>query len=271
MQSQISHPPPVVWTIAGSDSGAGAGIQADLKTFSGLGVYGCTVITAITAQNTCGIERVEAVSVEMVRAQLRALAADLPPRLIKTGMLGSAAVVEAVAATLDALRVPVVCDPVVRSTSGAGLVDEAGLHMIREHVAPHICVLTPNVPEAALLAKQSIRNHAEMESAAHALCGAWGRSILIKGGHLEGDPVRDYWTDGTRARWFESSRLHTRHTHGTGCTLASALTAALAQGHDMESAIELARAYVRQGLETAPGIGRGHGPLQHGGWPLSLR
>lgn len=264
---ETRNKPPVVWTIAGTDPGSGAGIQADLKTFHGLGVYGCSVITAVLAQNTQGVRRVDYTDPEMVRAQLAVLEEDFPPAAVKTGMLGNAAAMREVASVLRRLAVPVVCDPVLRSTSGTDLVAPEALAVFRREILPQVDVLTPNRPEAEALTGRPVVSPEDVVAAADALLAQGCRSVLIKGGHAGGGLVQDYWTNGLIAGWLTTGRIDTTHTHGTGCTLASALAAARARGEDELDAVVVARAYVHQALRLAPGLGGGNGPVHHGGWP----
>lgn len=262
---------PIVWTIAGSDSGGGAGIQADLKTFQGLGVHGCSVITSLTAQNTQKVSRVEHVSPGMIAAQLYALQSDLPPAAIKIGMLGSLASVQAVADFLDAAKARVVCDPVMVATRGGALLDDAAHNTFRDEILPRVELLTPNVPEAERLLSRTIRDAAEAEQAAQDLLKRGPKAILLKGGHMEGPLCQDYWTDGIRSAWLSSERLDTTQTHGGGCTLSAAIAAGLALGLDELSAIVVAKAYTNQGLRTSHRLGEGRNPLAHGGWPADPR
>ncbi|HEY5653670.1 MAG TPA: bifunctional hydroxymethylpyrimidine kinase/phosphomethylpyrimidine kinase [Pontiella sp.] len=249
---------PVVWTIAGSDSGGGAGIQADLKVINALGAHGCSVITTLTAQNTQGVEMTEPVSDAMLRAQLHALGSDLQPSAIKTGMLGSASSCTIISEVLPAYHVPVVCDPVLKSTSGTNLLDPDAIEILTKSILPYVDVLTPNLPEAKAL----IGEFKTLEEAAEKLLAFGIQSVLIKGGHAEGDECRDYWTDGNTSLWLSSPRINTRHTHGTGCILSSAIAAALAMGHSTLSAITLAKTYLNQSLKSPTNLGDGHGPMK---------
>jgi hydroxymethylpyrimidine kinase/phosphomethylpyrimidine kinase/thiamine-phosphate diphosphorylase len=264
---------PIVWTIAGSDSGGGAGIQADLKTMNALGVYGCSVVTALTAQNTKGVNLVEPCSSAMLQAQLQALSEDLPPVAIKLGMLGDAEGIGIIGAMLtkhNALakhNAFIVCDPVMVSTSGHDLRQSNTLEAFTEHLLPKINLLTPNLPEAEILTGQTIRSTQDMETAAQALLKQGAQSVLIKGGHFQSEWSQDFWTDGRRKFWLTSPRHKTRHTHGTGCTLSAAITACIGLGFPETDALVIAKAYVNQGLRLAPAIGEGSGPLTHSGWP----
>ena len=253
-----NHSVPVAWTIAGSDSGGGAGIQADLKVMNAFGVYGCSVITALTAQNTLGVQSAEPVSPEMVHGQLEALRTDLPPAAIKTGMLGSAETCRILAEFLETAPFPVVCDPVLKSTSGANLLDPEALDILMRGLFPHVAVLTPNLPEARRISGE---NGIGMEDAAERMLAMGVRSVLIKGGHAEGNECRDYWTDGTQTRWLSSPRIETRATHGTGCILSAAIASAIALGQAIPDAVVSAKAFLNQCLRSPANIGRGHGPM----------
>lgn len=272
-------PPPIVWTIAGTDPGGGAGIQADLKTFAGLGVYGCSVITAVVAQNTQGVRYVRTLDAEIVREQIQTLAEDLPPVAIKIGMLGTAEIVSAVAEAVRNLNVPVICDPVLRSSSGSLLLPDEAIDVFTSELAPLCTLCTPNWPETEHLCSCKISGTEDVEAAACIWHQTISASVLIKGGHASGDWLCDYWSttqdlaNGRLQRqmigmWIKSRRIKTRHTHGTGCTMSSAIAAALARGLNMHDALLAARAYVNQGLRTPPGVGTGNGPLGHGDWPL---
>jgi hydroxymethylpyrimidine/phosphomethylpyrimidine kinase len=255
----------IALTIAGSDSGGGAGIQADLKTFHQLGVYGTSVITAITAQNTVGVTRWEAVSAEMVRAQFDAVASDLRPRAFKTGMLADSGIVRAVA---DGARehelAGYVLDPVMVATSGDVLIESDAVAAIREHLLPLCAVVTPNAHEAALLAGVPVETETDLMKAAELLVRELGAgAALVKGGHIDtGDETVDVLYDGSAVA-FRNRRFATTSTHGTGCTLSAAITAELAKGGDLRSACSRAVEFVHRAIEAAPGIGAGHGPLNH--------
>jgi hydroxymethylpyrimidine kinase/phosphomethylpyrimidine kinase/thiamine-phosphate diphosphorylase len=267
----------IVWTIAGSDSSGGAGIQADLKTFNGLGVYGASVITAITAQNTLGVERIEPVHLETIKSQLDSLKEDMPPQAVKLGMLYSSKCVEVVASALDGIRADVVCDPVMVATSGDQLYEPTFLETLKDRLLPLVDLLTPNLQEAHLLLNKStesflgLRDEQErddyVEDLAPKLLALGPKSVLIKRGDDLGEYSQDYWTDGKNRAWLSSLRQITRNTHGTGCTLASAVAACFALGYSELDALAIAKAYVNQGLRMAPGLGKGRGPLAHLGWP----
>lgn len=250
-------------TIAGSDSSGGAGIQADLKTFAAHGVFGMTAITAITAQNTQTVSRVLALPADMVVAQINAVLADIPPDATKIGMLATAAIAEAVAAALSRYQLPnVVLDTVMVAKGGAALLDDAAVAILRERLLPLATIVTPNVPEAEALTGLSIRTVSDLERAAVRLIELGARAALVKGGHLDG-PAVDVLHDGKASTHLSAPRLETRHTHGTGCTLSSAIVARLALGDDLASACRAAKTYVTEAIGRAPGLGQGHGPLGH--------
>jgi hydroxymethylpyrimidine kinase/phosphomethylpyrimidine kinase len=255
---------PIVLSIAGSDSGGGAGIQADLKTFHAFGAFGTTVITAITAQNTLGVSHVHAVPLESVRAQIAALAADLPPRAFKTGMLATADLVALVADAIDQHELPnFVLDPVMISTSGHRLLEGEAERTVREALLPQATVVTPNLGEAAILAGHPVEDLDGMRRAARILVDAGASAALVKGGHLSGDELVDVLWDGSRWEEWRRPRLHSRNTHGTGCTLSAAIAAGLAHGRPLRDAVDVALDYVHRAIESAPGLGAGHGPLDH--------
>ena len=255
----------IALTIAGSDSGGGAGIQADLKTFQRFGVFGTSAITAITAQNTKGVSQWEAVSADLVRAQIDSVAEDLPPAAFKTGMLANAAVASSVAGAIrdNSLR-NYVLDPVMVATSGDVLFEPDAIEMIRRELIPEAFLVTPNLHEAAILVGETIEDEDAMARAAETIVNEMGaKSVLIKGGHLaSADRVVDILYDGN-VRAFRSQRLDARNTHGTGCTLSAAITAQLAKGESLHAAVRRAIDYVHNAIATAPGLGSGHGPLNH--------
>src|SRR6267142_1164384 len=251
----------IALTIAGSDSGGGAGIQADLKTFHQFGVFGTSVITAVTAQNTIGVRAWEPVPVELVTRQLDALADDLPPVAVKSGMLGSAPLVEAVADGIVRRRLPnYVLDPVMVATSGDRLLDRDAERLIVRRLVPLATLVTPNLDEAAVLLDWSVRTPDDMERAGRALVQLGARAALVKGGHLAGAEVVDVLVAGGAARRFIRPRLETTSTHGTGCTLSAAIAAGLALGRPLERAVEDALDFVHRAIAAAPGLGQGHGP-----------
>lgn len=260
-------PPPVVWTIAGTDPGGGAGIQGDLTTLLDLGAHGASVITAVIAQNTQGVQRVDFVTPDLVTAQLQALADDLPPAAIKIGMLGTGAAARAVAAALEKTPAFTVYDPVGRASGGQSLSDPSLWEVVRGELLPRISLLTPNLPETEGLLGRPVRSEADVEEAARELVERGARAVLLKGGHRAGAWCQDYWTDGRTGWWLTSPRQASAHTHGTGCTLSSAIAGLRAQGMTELDAVVLAKAYVNQGIRLGGGIGKGRGPLRRGGWP----
>jgi hydroxymethylpyrimidine/phosphomethylpyrimidine kinase len=256
---------PTALTIAGSDSGGGAGIQADLKTFAAFGVYGTSAITALTAQNTVGVSAVHAVPSEFVTAQLEAVAADIEIHATKLGMLANAAIVEAVAAAIADLELPlVVVDPVMVAKSGDRLVDDDAVAALRVELLPQAMVVTPNIPEAEALAGMRITSRADARAAARAIHALGPKAVVIKGGHADDGPdVIDLLFDGDQFSEFKTPRIASRHTHGTGCTFASAIAAGLCHGLSLAVATERAQAYVAGAIRHGLAIGRGHGPLDH--------
>jgi hydroxymethylpyrimidine/phosphomethylpyrimidine kinase len=251
-------------TIAGSDSGGGAGIQADLKTFAAHGVFGTSAITAVTAQNTLGVTMIEVLSPDMVRAQITAVATDLFPAATKIGMLASAAIVSAVAASLDEHGLPhVVLDTVMIAKSRARLLDASAVEALRLELLPRAEIVTPNIPEAEALTGLSISSVADLRRAARMLVDQLGaHAAVVKGGHLEGPPI-DVFVEGADLHELPADRIDTPHTHGTGCTFAAAIAARLALGDDLLTAVRAAKRYVTRAIAHAPGLGAGHGPLQH--------
>lgn len=255
-------PPPIALTIAGSDSGGGAGIQADLKTFHAFGVFGTTVVTAITAQNTKGVFAVHPIPLDVVRAQMEALADDLPPAALKTGMLATAALVETIVGALGGYGgAPVVVDPVMVSSTGARLLDEDAAAALVEHLLPRAALVTPNIPEARILTGLPIEDVDGQIEAARLLVERGAGGALVKGGHASGQQLVDVLWDGERLRRWSRPRLHTRNTHGTGCTLSAAVAAGLAWGQPLPEAVDRALDFVGRAIAGAPGLGGGHGPL----------
>lgn len=254
-------------TIAGSDSGGGAGIQADLKTFAAFGVYGTSAITAITAQNTRGVTSAQAMDPALVVAQIEAVASDFVLAATKIGMLANTAIIEAVADGITRLSLPaVVLDPVMIAKGGDHLLEASAVAALRHTLIPLATVLTPNVPEAEVLTGIAIASVADQREAAARLIGLGARIVVVKGGHLSGRaPWRstDVWHDGSRFIELDAERIDTPHTHGTGCTFSSAIAACLALGADPEDAARRAKAYVTDAIRHAPGLGHGHGPLHH--------
>jgi hydroxymethylpyrimidine/phosphomethylpyrimidine kinase len=262
----MTHPPrAIALTIAGSDSGGGAGIQADLKTFARFGVYGTSVLTAVTAQNTLGVRGWERVSPTLVRAQIDAVAEDLRPAASKSGMLGDAQVVEAVADGVRAHRLsPYVLDPVMAATSGGPLLEPDAVAAIVALLFPLATLVTPNLDEVAILTGERVTDADGMERAARLLVERLGAgAALVKGGHLPSDELVDVLYDGERAHRFVHRRVATTSTHGTGCSLSAAIAASLALGERLEVAVERSLAYVARAIASAPGLGSGHGPVDH--------
>jgi hydroxymethylpyrimidine/phosphomethylpyrimidine kinase len=259
----------VALTIAGSDSGGGAGIQADLKTFEALGVWGTTAIVAVTAQNTLGVQAFETLPAELVDAQVRSVASDIGIDAAKTGMLATAALVVAVADVLEAVgRPPLVVDPVFVSKHGDTLLADDAVGALRERLVPLATVVTPNIPEAEALTGIAIRDRDGMVAAAEALSGA--ATVMVKGGHLEGDESPDLvWSGGT-ATWLEADRIPGRHTHGTGCTLSAAITAELAKGMDPADACVAGKRFVERAIAAGVALGGGVGPVNPGWERLTL-
>jgi hydroxymethylpyrimidine/phosphomethylpyrimidine kinase len=254
-----------VLIVAGSDSGGGAGIQADIKAVTAMGGFAATAITALTAQNTLGVHGVVPVDPAFIARQIEVVLTDIGADALKTGMLHSAEVIATVADSLGrhAPGVPLVVDPVMVAKGGHRLLLNEAETALRDRLLPIAALLTPNLPEAEVLAGFPVRAEADMARAAERLLSYGARAVLMKGGHLEGDKVVDLlFADGKVERW-EDSRIDSRSTHGTGCTLASAIAAGLAQKMTLRDAVDRARRYVRRAIETAPGFGRGHGPLNH--------
>jgi hydroxymethylpyrimidine/phosphomethylpyrimidine kinase len=260
-----------VLIIAGSDSGGGAGIQADIKTVTALGGYAATAVTAITVQNTLGVSDIHPLPPSLVVAQARAVLEDIGADALKIGMLGDAAMVEAVARILDGARgLPVVADPVMVAKGGAILLEEGAVRALRALIVPRAALLTPNAPEAAALTGLPVETHDDLRRAGEALLALGASAVLMKGGHVAGETVVDVLITAAGETTFEGARIHTRHTHGTGCTLSSACATGLAQGLPLEQAVARAWAYTAEAIRRAPGFGAGHGPLDHG-WPLRPR
>ena len=254
---------PRVLVIAGSDSGGGAGIQADIKTAMALGAYASTAITALTVQDTRGVHAIHPIPPAFIAQQIAVALADPGADAIKTGMLGDAAVIEAVAMALAGVGLPLVIDPVMVAKGGAVLLETAALSALKRDLLPLATLLTPNLPEAELLTGLPIPDLAAMHHAAELLLTLGVPAVLLKGGHAAGDTVTDLLATETGIVAFTRPRLDTRHTHGTGCTLATAIACGLAAGMALPDAVERARNYVQAAIAAAPGIGAGHGPLGH--------
>ena len=260
-----------VLSIAGSDSSGGAGIQADIKAVTALGGYASTAITAITVQNTKGVSAVHPVPTDIVAGQIEAVLTDVGADAIKTGMLATAEVIETVIKALDEHGdpiIPLVVDPVMVATSGDRLIDEAAIEAVRDRLLPRATLITPNVPEAEALTGGKIEDMESQQAAAEMLLEMGARAALVKGGHMEGDIIIDVLATRNGVRLFTRPRIRTRQTHGTGCTLASAIAALLAQGLPMDRAVEEAGDYLHEAIQRAPGFGEGYGPVNHG-WPLA--
>ncbi|MEM7390896.1 MAG: bifunctional hydroxymethylpyrimidine kinase/phosphomethylpyrimidine kinase [Verrucomicrobiota bacterium] len=263
-------PRPIAWTIAGSDSGGGAGIQADLKTMNTLGVHGCSLVTSLTAQNSQGIANIEHTSPDFIQEQFDALLTDMPPTAIKIGMLGSPEMVEQVAERLFNIEVFKILDPILFSSSGTRLLDEKAIQAFMSLMLPSASLLTPNIPEAQSLLGLEIETAADVEKAGEQLL-MWGaQSVLIKGGHLDNPSFsQDYWTNGIEKAWLTSPRIDTENTHGTGCVLSSAIASATALGYHLLDALVIAKTYLNQALRHGYAPGQGKGVLAHPGWPES--
>ncbi len=259
-----------VLIIAGSDSGGGAGIQADIKAVTMLGGHAATAITAITVQNTLGVHGVHSLPLDLIEAQARAVLDDIGTDAIKTGMLGSVAVVERVAAILDTSDAPAIIDPVMVAKGGAALLDDNAVSAVKSLMIPRAALLTPNAPEAEALTGLTVADLDGQRRAGAFLIGLGARAVLVKGGHVPGKTVIDVLVTEAGETLLEGERVETRNTHGTGCTLASACAAGLAKGLSLEAAVAEAWAYVAEAIRRAPGLGGGHGPLDHG-WPIRER
>lgn len=256
---------PRVLTIAGSDSGGGAGIQADLKTCTALGVFGMSAITSITAQNTCGVAAVHDIPVEIVVKQIDMVIEDIGVDAAKTGMLSSAAIVEAVAERIAAHRIEkLVVDPVMVAKSGDALLHQSACESLKTRLVPLAHVITPNIPELEALTGVTASDRRGIEEAAHCLLRLGCRHVLVKGGHLEGPDATDYlFGEGQQVRTFSAPRIDTKNTHGTGCTFSAAIAAYLAKGYDIGDAVERAKHYLTQAIRNSLPLGHGHGPLNH--------
>ncbi len=255
-----------VLIVAGSDSGGGAGIQADIKTVTALGGYAATAVTALTAQNTRGVFGVVGVAPEFIQQQMRVVLDDIGADALKTGMLHDSPVIEAVAEVLsgEARGIPLVADPVMVAQSGDRLLETRAVGALKTHLVPRARVLTPNAPEAEALTGRPVADLDGMRAAAEALLALGADAVLVKGGHLAGAVVEDLLADADGMEVFRNPRIDTPHTHGTGCTLASAIATGLAQGLALRAAVVRARAYLQEALRRAPGLGTGHGPVGHG-------
>ena len=256
--------PPVALSIAGSDSGGGAGIQADLKTFAALGVYGTSAITAVTAQNTVAVTGVEAVTPELLSRQIDAVVEDIGVDAVKTGMLKSAELIHVVGEKLAAHGLDkVVVDPVMVAKSGDRLLDEEAVRVLADELIPRALVVTPNLPEAEALVGFPVADESSVRAAARQIVEMGAKAVVIKGGHGSGEAAVDWLYDGRRYRSFGAPRLDVRHTHGTGCTFSAAIAAGLARGLSLERTVEMAKRYLTAALGRGVAIGKGHGPVDH--------
>jgi hydroxymethylpyrimidine/phosphomethylpyrimidine kinase len=254
---------PAVLTIAGSDSGAGAGIQADLKTFAALGVYGASAITAVTAQNTLGVQSFVALEPDMVVAQIRSVLDDIRPRAAKTGMLANAAIVRAIAGLLASVPdLPLVIDPVTHAKGGDALISDDAIAVLRDELLPRCAVVTPNLPEAASLVGRPVESDDEMLDAARTLLEAGAGAVVVKGGHRSGG-ADDLYMDRDRNEWLRGERIATRCNHGTGCTVSAAIAAGLARGLETFDAVREAKVYLTAAMRAGYEIGGGHSPVNH--------
>ncbi|MAP48540.1 MAG: bifunctional hydroxymethylpyrimidine kinase/phosphomethylpyrimidine kinase [Oceanicaulis sp.] len=270
-EGEFENPKGRVLIVAGSDSSGGAGVQADIKTVTALGGYASTAITAVTVQNTKGVSGVHPIPDDVIAAQINAVLSDIGTDAIKTGMLGSVSTIEAVVKALDdegTVGLPLIVDPVMVASSGDSLVSEDTAEAIRTILLPRASLITPNAPEAAVLAGGTIENMDDQRAAADELLEMGAKAVLVKGGHLEGSQIIDLLATRNGVRLFTRPRIHTRHTHGTGCTLASAIAALMAQGQGLDRAVEMAGDYLYEAIRRAPKFGEGHGPVQHG-WTVN--
>ena len=250
-------------TIAGSDSGGGAGIQADLKTFAALGVYGTSALTAVTAQNTLGVTAIHVLTPKMVAAQIDAVIADIGAHALKTGMLANATIIETVAGRIQHHRLSnLVVDPVMIAKSGDPLLRKSAITALRSSLIPLAAVVTPNIPEAEALTGIQLEGASEIEEAARRIVAMGAKTVVIKGGHRKG-PAIDLFYDGKNFRELGAPRIRTRHTHGTGCTFSAAIAANLARGEKIERAVVLAKKYITSAIASAFSVGSGHGPVHH--------
>ncbi len=259
---------PVALTIAGSDPSGGAGLQADLKTFHQHGVYGTSVVTLLTVQNTQTVSAVVSLDSDFVLAQLDAILDDIPPNATKTGALGNSAIIEAIAERAKSFSFPLIVDPVMVSKHGSNLIDDDAVDAFTHKLLPNAFLVTPNLPEAAKLAAMEITDVRSMEKAAAAIARFGVKNVLVKGGHLDGDAVDVLWTKG-QTHTIPAQRIDTRHTHGTGCVLSAAITARLAKGEDLVVAVIAAKKFITAAIRTNPGLGNGFGPVNlHSGADL---
>ncbi|MCH2522298.1 MAG: bifunctional hydroxymethylpyrimidine kinase/phosphomethylpyrimidine kinase [Dehalococcoidia bacterium] len=255
---------PVSMTIAGSDSGGGAGIQADLKTFSALGTFGCSVITAVTAQNTTGVYGIHEIPIDIIESQIDAVLDDLNPNVIKTGMLASIEVIQLISKKIKSSNTnKIVVDPVMIAKGGDKLIQDNAIGHLISELLPLSTVVTPNIPEAEVLSKMTINTTQDIESAAKIIHSMGPDFVVIKGGHSNDSKSNDTIYDGQKFTILEADRIPTANTHGTGCTYASAIAAGLAKNYTVDQSVEEAKNYVTQAIKNEPGLGKGHGPLNH--------
>ena len=252
----------VALTIAGSDPSGGAGVQADLKAFHQHGVYGCAVISLLTVQNTLGVQRLELMSPELVGEQIDAVVSDIVPHAVKSGALGSSAIIERVAQSVAMLRVPFVIDPVGFSKNGSRLTEPAARDALLGQLLPLATLITPNLDEAAWLTQRDVGDERTLRDAVHWLVDAGAKAVLLKGGHRADAPTDLLWVEGVLHE-LRAERIDTRHTHGAGCTLSAAITARLARAEPLLDAVTHAKQWISDAIATAPGLGSGHGPLNH--------
>lgn len=266
--AEIEKPKGRVLIVAGSDSGGGAGVQADIKTVTALGGYAATAITALTVQNTLGVAGVIATPPDAVRAQMQAVLSDIGADAVKTGMLGDKALIETLAEAFEdmAAGIPRVVDPVMAATSGSLLLPRNAVDAVRRLTIPGAALVTPNAPEAEILTGKAVDGINGQRRAAERLLEMGAEAALVKGGHVPGDTIVDVLATQAGERFFDGPRIDTTSTHGTGCTLASGIAAGIARGLSLQDAIALSRAYLTEAIRRAPGLGKGHGPVDHG-WP----
>jgi hydroxymethylpyrimidine/phosphomethylpyrimidine kinase len=263
-RNDATAPPCVALTIAGSDSGGGAGIQADLKTFHRFGVYGTSALTLVTAQNTTGVREMRLLPPALVRSQISAVAEDFEVRAVKTGALGSKACIEAVATAIGEHGIPnLVVDPVTISKHGDPLLPKTAVNALKHRLFPGASLVTPNLHEAAMLLGSPVESEAGMRDAARAVRDLGARAVLVKGGHLRGDQAIDLLYDGAEFLRLAAPRIETPHTHGTGCTYAAAIVALLARGESLAGAVRRAKDFISRAIASAPGIGHTYGPVNH--------
>lgn len=253
-----------VLIIAGSDSGGGAGVQADIKAVTAMGGYAATALTALTAQNTMGVHAVVGIEPAFIAQQIKVVLDDIGADCIKTGMLHNSTVIEIVIEQLTGRNIPLVIDPVMVSSSGRALLAKKATADLKSKLMPMAAIVTPNIPEAETLVDRELKSVSAMKDACKRICEFGCDAVLLKGGHMAGDTLTDVFYDGRNFEMFEGRRIDTPHTHGTGCTLASAIATGIALGKPMIEAVSRARDYVRVAIETAPRLGGGHGPLNHG-------